>query len=777
MSDITILIVDDLPDHRRPLRRRLETKLKVRVLEADGQKEAWDILQEHHQNIALVVVDLHMKTGPDEGTQLIEQIVNSGMDCRIGVRTAHGRIDDQVLKTRTPRVDFYAKKDDGIDSLLQYIQSAINSLLDLKIADHQINQKHQVLERLKESQNIRWTVLEPTTDISSDSSSQEKIAIRLFFEMCSWQSAKFSTQEGTFYKIEAEGTRQTTSVGSPALFEAIQYIALPSPTTDLTAHVVAGTEIWHPCEGKFRILPLPAPYIEGQEPTYQMNLGVYLKNQFLPEANVRIQKESIFFDGVPCASVSIIPVRHNPRVGNLEILSSVELEINGKSQPGSADQKFQPKINSPLQTIVLNWANALRGYTAKSSSRLTSMAINSEFDETTDTLKIPDLPALPTKPNYWIFGTQKGIEAIQPLLDERGKTFNVVPFILGEGRLSFSSDLSAEEKRKAIRDFLQEQSGETTKPNDRPDYVLLVGNHEVIPHFHFVEYHCLGDGTLDKKTRQEIQGIPILSDSQYTYFPEITDDPGPRFALGRLPFNDPQKLRDLCVNYVAGKFCTQLSNQWRFFVGLDHVKPNKFQRHIEDRIRPLVGNNADFLYLDSMVDPNRMVELALRNPTRFVTYRGHGSCIEWQINPSLKPTFFQTRHLSEKNYAVQGVMGIACCTNALRLHPATQVTGNSRCNLGYCNTHQEPFGYTWVKNQLSPWYLGSTSKSFSLANDVFHEELVCQLIKPSVSTIGSAFRSALIEFLKTTEMEVQPHVRDSVAMYLLIGDPAWPLQR
>ena len=752
----TILIVEDEQDIRKAMYKTLE-KQGFQVLEASGERAAMDMYCHYSERIDLIVTDLLMED-QHSGSRLINWLSQEKKtSCRIGIWTAHGQMDDLGRQVRQPNVDFYLPKDSGLKSLKRFVEEA---LADRKIViqsrkkwrplPFKDNFKDKGLVE-KQAEGTHWSVVKSAFLESSDEPKDlDLVEAEIKFTLGLLEYGIVETQEGTFHELRGPNLRLGGTPGQPALPFAVQRLALSGFLVNITA-CLKDPE-WVSVAGRYRLLPFPDPTVEAEQPSYTMNMKTYLRSEKIPSQVLTVDSKSIMVDGVPCALARLYPVRHNPRTGSLEVLKSATVHIEGLIEAQVDGPSLTPDPYSPMRDLVLDWPEAYE------PPRRVELSVDSPGGGPTGPAKVrhnggrPPSNTLP-KARYLAVGTEEGLRAIDPLLNLHRQQLEVSTAVIGDDIL-IADEGTPKQRQSAIHRYLELRSSQI---RTRPQYVLLVGGDATIPYFRYPNY---------KKCITTTSGIPILSDMWYTNF-ESVGSTGPAFALGRLPFDDPDKLKQYCATWV-GNGCERHWRFWAFLSGNEeHYKSQV------DKILKRYGKNVYLANckLGPAIDAKLKVSTDQIDDTLSVapsiaTFRGHGLRSSWVIKEGLN--WCMAARPFRPDQPLDGVLSMACCT-------ASQDQPELDC--GSCEMVLEckkypPLGITWIESGAAAWFLGSSRKSFTLVNDDFHDFLMEAMCNEGILNIGRAFRRAIGRLLEAPE---QVGVEDNVAMSTLLGDPAWPI--
>ncbi len=763
MSTPTVLVVDDEEAARLPIRVRLQHN-GYEVIEAKDEHDGWRKYQQNRDRIDLMVTDLLMEDW-EAGSRLIKKVTESGTSCRIGVYSAHAKLEDWKEKAAIPEVDFYLPKEAETTALIRQIQS---SLADrpLGIAGFE-DWELLPLPRPKAAETARrettWTLAEDPI-VTADG----QIRAVLRCQIGAVETRDVTTDRGAFHELRALGTRSTGTPGEPALLVSTHRVVLPIAATVLQGSL--RNPVWCKAEGSYRMLPRPSPQIEGQHPSYTMSREGF-SDQYLPISAVEVSPRTQVIDGFHCAVVSLVPMRHNPRSMTLEILTAGEIVVEGEKGLTVDAPSPRPDRDSPRCRLMLGSQQP-----SATASRASDISVDSPSVADSEQGKgaPPSAPSEEAGGRYLAVGTAQALEAMEPLLAARGRNLRVERAVLGSD-IPVDDQTSPKARRRAIQQYLRKQRNGSLSPLR---YVLLVGDHSAIPFFYYTTYL--------EQIPAVTQNIPILSDLWYADFDRGQPEPAPQFALGRLPFNDPELLRAYCDRHLGDE--QRSWRKWMFLAG----HGNGYKKELKKQLNEHPGNPylADHVFrCDAGIEADHTQDLLtfeedIRACPSLVTYRGHGLRIQWELWGGLSSSHLKKgicrQQAIDSPGSLDGVVSLACCTGSID-HPEEPCISHPDANCGRCD--QKPtcgglqsFGATWLALGGAPWFLASTRKSFTPANDEFHRLMLNILHQEDAEDIGTAHQLALFKLLEG----IKPHEQwktDTAAMSILLGDPAWPIPK
>jgi hypothetical protein len=242
-------------------------------------------------------------------------------------------------------------------------------------------------------------------------------------------------------------------------------------------------------------------------------------------------------------------------------------------------------------------------------------------------------------------------------------------------------------------------------------------------------------------------------------------------ALGRLPFDYIGALGEYCARfYGQGPRAWQ---GWAFASGNPRrsMEPDAYHKHIEY----LVGN---YEYNAWLHDARRARDVGalLAQGASLLSYRGHGTRLDWKSTPLVDDDFVD----QQPKRIVDGVVSVACCTAAIDLPSRIAGTDCGRCESTATCVPGPNVGAAWLHRGAAAWFIGSSRKSFRKVNDVFNELFTEAVVQMDILDVGGAFRYALGRLAEPLELDGSDRtaeIRDGIRMAVLLGDPAWPLPR
>ncbi len=754
-----VLIVDD-ERHMRDNLRELIEGLDLPAFTAKNHLAAMEEFKANRSSIGLVLTDLKMdrrNVPHSAGAELIDWLTKEQARCRIGVFTAYGEMTDLADKTRNPSVAFYLPKTGDPKDLDVVERHVLDAFGDYPIAVKSNGYGDWVAFSGGRVGASDWTIDERIVAVTKPDTVMSRSAGTLRFTLGAMRYRTVATTHGVYLELAGDGLRVLGRPGTPALPVTTKRVALPISMYELTAEILDLVEDdW--CDLPLPsdwvgVLPVPDPQVEGGTASFLVR-----KDYEQPRHVLQIGAQSVTLDGVPCATVEFCPFRYEPRTRVFKMLRSARIQIRGISAQQSVDfagPTFSgPDLSSPLAYQVLGWSEN------QSFPGMKGPALDGTGGDQ------PEGPPgghsveggrSPRRKRYLAVGTATNLAAIAPLLEEHKARFDLLESVEVE---SASSAAAPEQRTQWILDQLDQRS---MKAADKPDYVLLAGGDETIPFYRYARYR-----TWDER----LTGIRLLSDLRYAKFDRDSEGSVPRFAIGRLPFDDPARLHAYCEH------ATQPWRHWLFLCGAvanwDYPRNVRQVIDMNHATHPLIADCTRGPAINQPIDPSHVDQLFGGAPS-VATFRGHGRRYCWMLDENV--TWPRPGEAAVSWAGVNGVVSVACCTAA----PDEPRPGCGSCaGIADCMQH-DPLGTTALATGRALWFLGSTRPSFSEANDVFHTELMAAICASERCRIGDAYRAAIIKLLDARDSDPDSESAyslflDTAAMSILLGDPAAPIR-
>lgn len=758
-----VLIVDD-EKHMRDNLRELIEGLDLPAFTAKDHLAAMKAFNANRGSIGLVLTDLKMdwrNVPQSAGAEFIDWLTQEKARCRIGVFTAFGEMTDLADKTRNPSVAFYLPKTGDPKDLDVVERHVLDALGDYPLAVKANGYGDWVAIAGGQAGAAVWSIDEPIAAAVKPDAAMGRSNGTLRLTLGDMRYRTVATSHGEYLELAGDGLRVLGRPGTPALPVTTKRVALPGSMYELSAEVVDVVEgDW--CDVPLPadwvgVLPVPDPQLEGGAASFFVR-----KDYEQPRNTLLIGGQSVTLDGVPCATVEFCPFRYEPRTRVFKMLRSARIRIGGISAQQSMDFAgptfFAPDLSSPLAHQILRWPED-RSFPGPKGPSLDGMGGDQREGPPGGHSFGGSRP--PRRKRYLAVGTAANLAAIAPLLKEHEARFDVLEsVVIG----SAPAAAAPEQRTQWILDQLDLRS---MRAADKPDYVLLAGGDETIPFHRYGRYR-----TWDER----LTGVRLLSDLRYAKFDRDSEGSVPRFALGRLPFDDPTRLSAYCERAIASPGIRPWRH-WLFLCGTaakwDYPRNVRQVIDMNHATHPLIVDCTRGPAINKPVDPSHVDQLFGGAPS-VATFRGHGRRYCWMLDENVP---WPTPSPVTASWArLNGVVSVACCTAA----PDEPRPGCGTCaRIPDCMQY-DPLGVTALDTGRALWFLGSTRPSFSEANDVFHTELMAAICSSEMCRIGDAHLAAIIRLLDARDSDPDSELAyslflDTAAMSILLGDPAAPI--
>jgi uncharacterized repeat protein (TIGR01451 family) len=395
-----------------------------------------------------------------------------------------------------------------------------------------------------------------------------------------------SNPNGTFYRLSIPGHNLTTDPGKPELPVLNRLISVPDGSqASIMISEVKSTRI-NPSKKDFKGVLFPSQHGETKQrdtgkPDFVIDKTIYGAHGILNSDTVKIEylgklrSKSI-------SNLSIYPVRYNPESNNIEVITSMKIEITfpqnvlKSSKSASSESAL---FNDILSKGILNYYpdQLITGYS----------------DQPVGMIIVADTTFRKSLEPYLRWKMQKGfrINLIYPGKDGTGKTYQEI-------KQSVSSVYKAFEAA-----------------GTPPEYLLLVGDVEKIPYY--------GNGN--------------ISDMYYGEF-DGGGDFIPEMFVGRIPATDTSDVKSVVEKIIQyEKFGFSADNLFYSralaLAGKDANYANIMNGQIKYAITNYLKSDNKltgyhFYYPDGSTKKDSTLKL-INNGLTFINYTGHGSASGW----------------------------------------------------------------------------------------------------------------------------------------------------
>lgn len=507
------------------------------------------------------------------------------------------------------------------------------------------------------------------------------------------QLTSLKTKQGDFVEAGWPEAGYLGEVGEPAIPVYRRMVVAPA-NAQVTCSVTGpgpGLIVDATLYGKaLRLVPVraPIPKIPGaaERASYTINEVVYAANEDGPAIRAQVSELGVV-KGHRLVLVEVRPVAYNPAQQRLTVWPTLDVEI-----------RFT--------------GNQVGDMTRPLPQGLASLAMN------------PPQVAAPRDPtgNYLIIAPTDYAGAIASFAAEKNAQ--------GYKATIWTSPAGATNTQ--IRTYIQSLWGD---PQNEPDYILLVGDTDKIPHFTAstednpatdLYYTCM-DGGDDWFPDIAIGRFPVRSTAQ------LADMVAKTLYIENGPLADPAYLgRAVFMSSEDNYSVTEGTHNYCIATYMD---PNNFE--------------TDKLYSHTYDATTQQVRDAFNAGRIFGIYSGHGGEFEWADGPVF--TQADVRGLSNLNM-YPFVISFACLTGSY---------AEVEC---FCET----WALTANKGAAAIW--GSSVYSYWTEDDVLQRQVFAALYDDYIREIGPSLNQARARF--ATQMGTGIGTRRYFEMYNLFGDPS-----
>jgi len=285
-----------------------------------------------------------------------------------------------------------------------------------------------------------------------------------------------------------------------------------------------------------------------------------------------------------------------------------------------------------------------------------------------------------------------------------------------------------------------------------PNYLLIVGSPDIVPHQDLDNPAFLQDGDDDFKA---LGDLPYACDAPYSQDPD--QFVGPTRVMGRLPdligANEPSYIVTLLK--TAANYTSRSPNDYTIYLGLSVEDWQGSTRLSMERI----FGNSDKLFLSPNSGPN-YPNGELRNRMHFINCHGAPSSPEFSGQHGKDyPVSLTTQ--STIGEILEGTVAAAECCYGAELYDSVTLD----IDKPICQSYLEQGGYG---------YFGSTTIAYGLEDTNGAADLICQYFMLNVLDGASLGRAALMARQQFVKNSAQMDAIDlkTLAQFCLFGDPS-----
>ena len=456
--------------------------------------------------------------------------------------------------------------------------------------------------------------------------------------------ANITNENGTFYRIFIPGHTLSSDPGKPELPVLSRLIDIPENYTCKIRISDVTSESITPSKNNIRGLLFPSQYgetkqKENQKPVFVMDRKLYSGRKTISSDTVRIETLGKMRNK-HLSSLIISPIRYNPGLNIMEVITSMKIEITFTPGPSAVRKSVFPE--SPLfdETIdkgILNYhpGDLITGYS----------------DKPVEMVILTDTTFKKYLEPFYRWKIQKG--------------FKLDVLYKGEGL----AGTSPEEIKKSITQLCESALG----AGYPPEYLLIIGDYTRIPYY----------------------GSDNVTDMYYGEF-DGNGDYIPDMFIGRIPATDTTSVKSIVqkiIQYEKFQFADTNTFYSRAlaFAGKDASYANYMNGQVKYAVNNYLTpankiNEYHFYYPDGYTRKDSIMKLISKGLS-FINYSGHGSSSGWLHidikspdvknfnNPSMYPfvisnscrtaQFNDTASLGTKMVLAsgKGAIGFIGCTN------------------------------------------------------------------------------------------------------------------
>ncbi len=257
--------------------------------------------------------------------------------------------------------------------------------------------------------------------------------------------------------------------------------------------------------------------------------------------------------------------------------------------------------------------------------------------------------------------------------------------------------------KEEIQDFIKQRY---TLVDTRPDFLILVGDTDVIPAF-----RC------------------STADNPYTdlYYTTVDgDDFFPDIACGRFSVSSSAELEHIINKTVSTEENIGNANKNALFMTADdnyQVTEGTHNYVIDEYFEP-DGYNCEKIYAHSTGASVNQITQSINDGKEFVVYSGHGSPSSWYLTSSVSFTSYYVKSLLE-NTVYPFVYSFACQTGEYE--------------------YSECFAETWIRNSSgAATFWGSSVYSYWDEDDILERNVFKSMFEDNIYQVGPMFNAGKV---------------------------------
>jgi hypothetical protein len=468
---------------------------------------------------------------------------------------------------------------------------------------------------------------------------------------------EFTNNYGDFYKILVPGHISTPDPGKPGVPVLSRLITIPENSTCTIKITNVKSEIIKPSDYGFKGVLFPAQVAVTKAADKQQQ--GFIINNSLYESKELISSDTVLIELVgkvrnkQLATFSVYPVRYNPFRNEIEVITSMKIEVSFSNQ-----KTIQPDL--PLKSAAID-------------ELLSKGALNYNPDEV--------INGYSEHPVRIIILTDTTFKKfIQPLVKwKKQKGYNLDILYRGIKYAGVTYD----EIKATIKNIYLS----ATTDNPAPEYLLIIGDINKIP---------------------RAGGTSNLTDMYYGEF-DGGGDYIPELLIGRLPAIDTTEVKSVVSKIIQyEKFAFDTINSFYkkalATAGNDASKDIYMNRQVRYAVSSYLntGNNISnyhFLYPKSASAEDSIKKL-INQGLGFINFSGHGDASGW-VSPAVNVSDIAA--FSNKNM-YPFIISNACRTAQFNVVPnfgANLVTSNENGAIGFIGCTNDSY---WDEDYY--WFVG-----------------------------------------------------------------------
>jgi hypothetical protein len=430
------------------------------------------------------------------------------------------------------------------------------------------------------------------SDMNEGSIVSNDRTIIINYSIPSVELSGITNQAGEFYRVTIPGHNRSSEPGKPELPILSKLITIPGDgEVKIRISEVQSTVIY-PSKNNLKGYVFPKQVDQTKQDNRQKT-GFMIDKELYGRREL-IKSDTIVVEylgsirGHKLAAVSISPVRYNPGLNQLEVITSMKIEID---LPASGNKASGNSVKSPLfsesfkkGTLNYNSDDVINGYSDKPVKMI--ILTDTIFKKTLD-------PFITWK-------TQKG--------------YRVTTLYKGT---AFAGNTFAE-----IKDSLSRIYNSSSESDQAPEYLLIVGDVNHIP---------ISGGTSQ------------VSDLYWGEF-DGNGDYLPDMYIGRLPVADTATLSNVLgkiIKYEKFEFADTNQFYKRTLVsagnesGYSYLMNGQLKYAMDNYLNASNNVEGHVFYYPQSFNSEDTIKKLINNGVSFVNYTGHGSVSGW-LDPVIK---------------------------------------------------------------------------------------------------------------------------------------------